>query len=160
IHKDYEATQRREALLATAYAAQAKLVSGQAEQNAHYNLLKRDVDATRLLYDTLQQRLKEASIASALRANNIRVVDSADVPRVPYKPDVSQRATTGLLFGLVVGIAFAVLRERADRTLQDPGDVAYHIGVPELGVVPVGELMDAGTAKARSKLPVKIGGGT
>ena len=44
---------------------------------AHYNLLKRDVDATRLLYETLLQRLKEASIASALRATNIRVVDAA-----------------------------------------------------------------------------------
>ena len=51
----------------------------------------------------------------------------------------TQRATFGLLFGMVLGVGFAVVRERADRTLQDPGDVTYYLGVPELGVVPVGD---------------------
>src|SRR5262249_13514790 len=128
--------------LATAYNGEARLLSGQAEQTAHYNLLKSDVDATRALYDNLQQRLKEASIASALRANNIRVVDSAEPSTAPYKPDVRQQSMMGLLFGIVVGVVFSVLRERADRTLQDPGDVSYYLSVPELGVVPVGDLMD------------------
>ena len=148
IGKEYEGAQRREKLLADTYAAQARLVSGKAEEVAHYSLLKRDVDATRLLYETLLQRLKEASIASALRANNIRVVDAAERPPVPYKPDVFQTVMVGLLFGSVAGIAFAVVRERADRTLQDPGDLSYYLGVSELGVVPLGDLL--GSAKART----------
>src|SRR5206468_1973664 len=53
VHKEYEAAERREALLAKAYADQTRLLSGKAEETAHYNLLKRDVDATRLLYETL-----------------------------------------------------------------------------------------------------------
>jgi succinoglycan biosynthesis transport protein ExoP len=142
IRKEYEAAGRREALLAKAYADQTRLLSGKAEETAHYNLLKRDVDATRLLYETLLQRLKEASIASALRATNVRVVDAAEPPTTPYKPNVTQRGTVGLLFGLVLGVVFAVLHERADRTLQDPGDVSYYLGVPELGVVPLGGLFD------------------
>ena len=150
VRKEFEAAQRRETLLMNAYSSQARLVSGKAEETAHYNLLKRDVDATRLLYDTLLQRLKEASIATALRANNIRIVDTAERPGVPYKPDVRQRATVGLLFGLILGIGFAVLRERADRTLQDPGDVTYYLGIPELGVVPIGDLLE--TAKSRTGL--------
>jgi polysaccharide biosynthesis transport protein len=35
-----------------------------------------------------------------------------------------------------------VFRERADRTLQDPGDVAYFMGVQELGVIPVEDKLD------------------
>ena len=151
IRKEYEGAERREALLTGAYNAQAHLLSGQAEETAHYNLLKRDVEATRLLYETLLQRLKEASIATALRANNIRVVDAADRPGAPYKPDVSQQVTLGLLFGVVAGIAFAVVRERADRTLQDPGDVTYYTGVPELGVVPIGELLASARGPVRAK---------
>jgi polysaccharide biosynthesis transport protein len=150
VRKEYEAAQRRETLLLKAYAEQARLVSGKAVETAHYNLLKRDVDATRLLYDTLQQRLKEASIAAALRASNVRVVDAAERASSPYKPDVSRRCTVGLLFGMILGVGFVVLRERADRTLQDPGDVAYHLGVPELGVVPVGELLVRPRSKHRS----------
>src|SRR6185295_16129763 len=96
IRKEFEASKRRETLLSSAYTAQAREVSGHAEEAAHYNLLKRDVDATRLLYETLVQRLKEASIASALRANNVRVVDAAEKPSAPYKPDVSQSVLLGL----------------------------------------------------------------
>ena len=154
IRKEYEGARRRETLLVDTYTAQARLVSGKAEEVAHYSLLKRDVDATRLLYETLLQRLKEASIASALRANNIRVVDAAELPSAPYKPDVSQSVMLGLLFGSMMGMAFAVVRERADRTLQDPGDVAYYLGVPELGVVPTMDLMDA----PRSKRKIGSGG--
>ena len=80
IRKEYEGAQRREALLTAAYAGQARAISGKAEETAHYSLLKREVDASRLLYENLLQKLKESSIASALRANNIRVVDAAQRP--------------------------------------------------------------------------------
>lgn len=137
LRNDFEAAQRREALLATAYDAQARLVTGKAEETAHYALLKREVDGSRMLYDSLQQRLKEASIASALRASNIRVVDAANRPKVPYKPDVRGQAMIGLVAGAVLGVGLVVMRERADRTLQDPGDSTYYLGLPELGVIPV-----------------------
>ena len=151
IRKDYEAAQRREALLTTAYTTQARAISGKAEETAHYSLLKREVDASRLLYENLLQKLKESSIASALRANNIRIVDAAQRPGAPYKPNVTQRAMLGLLAGLVLGVGFVVLREQADRTLQDPGDPAFYLGLPELGVVPVGNLLDEAGFMSRSK---------
>lgn len=138
IRNEFEAAERRESLLLNAYDEQMELVSGQAEEMAHFNLLKREVDSSRALYENLQQKLKEASIASALRASNIRVVDAADTPTSPYKPSVSRTLNVGLLFGLATGIAFAVMRERANRTLQDPGDAAYYLGLPELGVIPAG----------------------
>jgi capsular exopolysaccharide synthesis family protein len=153
IRKEYEAAVRREKLLESAYQEKVHQLAGKAEETAHYNLLKRDVDGTRAMYESLTQRLKEASIASALRANNVRVVDTAERPKSPYKPDVAQRVTLGLVLGLVVGVAFSVLRERADRTLQDPGDVSYYLHVPELGVVPVGELIDLPRSGARKRAP-------
>jgi succinoglycan biosynthesis transport protein ExoP len=137
VSKDYDAAKRREALLASAYDSQTSVVSGQAEQTAHYGLLKRDVDSTRALYESLLQRLKEASIASAMRASNVRIVDTAEPPATPYKPAVLRTCGIGLLFGLACGIALAVVRQKADRTLQDPGDIQDLLGMPELGVVPL-----------------------
>lgn len=142
IRNEYAAAQRRENLLETAYQAQARLVSSKAEETAKYTLLRREVEATRTLYDTLQQRLKEASIAAALRASNIRVVDAAEAPAGPYKPNVARFSFLGLLFGLFGGVAFAVFRERADRTLQDPGDITYYLGLNELGVLPPAEALE------------------
>jgi len=140
IKNDYQAAQRREKLISSSYLDQVRLVSDQAEKTTHYGILKREVDSTRALYETMLQRLKEASVASALRASNIRVVDAAEAPSVPYKPDVYRFITMGLLSGICLGVSLVVLRERADRTLHDPGDIAYYLHLPELGVVPTANL--------------------
>jgi len=140
IKNDYQAAQHREQLISSSYLAQVRLVSDQGEKTTHYGILKREVDSTRALYETMLQRLKEASVASALRASNIRVVDAAEAPSVPYKPDVYRFITMGLLSGICLGVSLVVLRERADRTLHDPGDIAYYLHLPELGVVPTANL--------------------
>src|SRR5205807_2159405 len=88
IHNEFEASRRRENLLAADYAAQSALVSKQAGKTIHYNILKREVDTNRQLYEGLLQRVKEAGVASAMRASGIHVVDPATPPSAPYRPDV------------------------------------------------------------------------
>jgi polysaccharide biosynthesis transport protein len=136
IHNDFESAQRREKLLTADYATSARLMTGQADKVAHYNILKREVDTTRQLYDSMLQKVKEAGVASALRASNVRVVDPATVPAAPYKPSLVTNTALGLMCGLFLGIAFVVFRDRADCTIQEPGDVSYYLGVPELGLIP------------------------
>jgi succinoglycan biosynthesis transport protein ExoP len=161
IRNEYNAAQRRENLLLASYVAQSRLVSQQGEKTAHYSLLKREVDASRLLYESMLQKLKEASIASALRASNIRIVDIAEPPTIPYKPDVRQNITMGLLAGIFLGVVFVVFRERADRTLQDPGDPAYYLNLPELGVVPLGneQLSLQSSKRLAAQLSIRGGNG-
>jgi len=36
----------------------------------------------------------------------------------------------------MVGVGFVLVRERADRTLKQPGDAADCLNVPELAVIP------------------------
>ncbi len=136
IQNDFESAQRREKLLSSDYASHVKLISDQADKVAHYDILKREVDMNRQLYENMLQRLKESSIASALRASNIRVVDPAQPPKGPYKPNVFMNTTLGLMAGMFLGVAFVVFRERADCTIKEPGDSSFYLGVPELGVVP------------------------
>jgi capsular exopolysaccharide synthesis family protein len=138
IGNEFEAARRREELIEASYSAQARLVSEQSDKVSHYNILKREVDTNRQLYEAMLQRVKEARVASALRASNIRVVDPATVPQMPYKPDVMTNSVLGLLTGFVAGAAFVAIRERSDRTLRDPGDTQVFLGVSELGVIPSG----------------------
>ncbi len=140
IKNDYEEAQRREKLINASYMTQVKLVADQSEKTSHYNILKREVDTTRDLYQTMLQRMKEASVASAMHASNIRVVDPAEAPSIPYKPDVYRFTTMGLLAGICLGVGLVVFRERADRTLHDPGDIGFYLHLPELGVVPTASL--------------------
>jgi len=150
ILNEFEAAQRREQLLETEYSAQARLVSDQADKVTHYNILKREVDSNRQLHEAMLQRVKEAGVASALRASNIRVVDPAKAPLAPYKPDVTTNSLLGMLTGFLAGAAFVVMRERGDRSLRQPGDAQSCLGVSELGVVP------SGTTGLRRRLPRRL----
>jgi polysaccharide biosynthesis transport protein len=136
IRNEFESAQRREHLLAGNYASQARLMSEQAAKVTHYNILKREVDTNRQLYDSMLQNVQEAGMTSALGASNIRVVDSAEPPTRPYKPSVVLNSVFGLLAGAFFGIVFVVVQERADRTIRGPGDTTIYLDVPELGAIP------------------------
>src|SRR6266852_4771835 len=77
INNEYAAALRRESLLSQAHAEQEKVVADQSEKAIHYDTLKRDVDSNRRLYEAMLQRVKEASLASAMRDSNVLVVDRA-----------------------------------------------------------------------------------
>ena len=139
IRKDFEAAQRREALLATAYAAQTRLLSGKAEETAHYNLLKRDVDASRLLYETCCSGSRKPASPSALRANNIRIVDAAETPRTPYKPDVRSAVMSDCCLGWSSASASPSSASGPIARCRIRATSSYYLGLPELGVVPVGD---------------------
>lgn len=139
IKSQYDEAVRREELLASAYTIQARTVTGESEKAIRYTILKRDVDSNRQLFDAMLDRVKQAGIAAALRASNIRVVDEAAVPAFPYKPRITVNIALGLLTGLFLGFVFAVGRERADRSLRGPGQTTLWLNVPELGIIPSGK---------------------
>jgi capsular exopolysaccharide synthesis family protein len=136
IKTDFQASSRQEQLLLNAYNSQAHEVTGQDEKAIQYNILKRDVDSNRQLYDTMLQQMKEASIASAMRASNIRIVDAAELPTQSVSPNFRTNSILGLIGGLFLSIAVVMVRERADRTLQQPGDIRTWLDLQELGVIP------------------------
>lgn len=150
IASDYHEADRREKLLQAAYQGQAGEVSDQASRITHYNILKREVDSNRQLYESLLQKVKEASISSALRASNIHVIDEAKVPGGPFAPDLRRGASMGLLFGLFGGVGLVLTQERMSRRIQTPEETSFYLGVPELGVVPSWSIDRApGTLSAR-----------
>lgn len=140
IKNEYDEAQRREKLLDTDYVSQRGIVTGEGEKAIQYNILKREVDSNRQLYDAMLQQMKQATLASALRASNIRVVDPAKVPKLPYKPDVFLSSGLGLFAGMFLGVAFVILQERSDRSIQSPGETALYLNLPELGIVPFDHL--------------------
>ncbi len=93
IRNEYESEKRREKLLAIAYANQADLVSDQAAKAIHYKILKREVDSRRQLYESMLRKMNEAGIASAMNAATIRVIDPAEPPPKPYKPDLPRNVS-------------------------------------------------------------------
>jgi polysaccharide biosynthesis transport protein len=136
INNDFGEAVRKEKLLEASYNSQAREVMGQDEKAIEYNILKRDVDSNRQLYDTMLQQLEQSSIASALHASNIRVVDPATLPQKPVWPNYKILAPLGLIFGLLSGLGAVMVSERMDRRLRHPGEIQLWANVPELGTIP------------------------
>ncbi len=136
IKNEYLAAQQRENMV-LARMEEQKREANELNQNAiEFNILKRDVDANRQLYEGLLQKLKEASLEAGLHSNNIRVVDSARVPLAPTSPDIPRNLGLGLILGLCGGVGLAFLLESLDNTVRTPEQAELVSGLPTLGVVP------------------------
>jgi capsular exopolysaccharide synthesis family protein len=139
IGNEYAAAVRRERLLTDAHDQQEKVVTDQSSKAIHYDTLKRDVDSNRHLYEVMLQRVKEASLATAMRDSNVMVVDRARPPLLPYRPSLPMNSAIGLFSGVFLGFAFIMVRERIDRRICAPGDAQVYLDLPELGVIPLDE---------------------
>ena len=111
------------------------------ERSIQYNILQREVDTSRTLYDGLLQRYKEVGVTGGVTSNNISIVDTAQVPDRPSKPRLLLNLVLAALVGLGLGAAAAFVLEALDETLASPDDVESKLGLPTLGVVP---LLDRG----------------
>ncbi|MBS0319494.1 MAG: polysaccharide biosynthesis tyrosine autokinase [Proteobacteria bacterium] len=134
---ELDATVSRENMLQSLLGqAKGEVLTGQ-DKSIEYNILKREVDTNRNLYDGLLQRLKEVGVAGGIETNNISVVDKADVPDAPYKPNMRRNLMLGAFVGLLLGVLLAFAFEHFDDTFRDPEDIERTLGLAVLGVVPV-----------------------
>lgn len=134
---EYEAAVSREKMMRSAFEQQKQQANQLNEKAIEYNQLKHDADSNRQLYDSLQQKLKEAGITSGLKSSNVRVVDVARAPLFPSKPNVPNNLAMGLLLGLVGGVALAFVMESLDNTVRTPEQVETLSGLPSLGMIPL-----------------------
>ncbi|HYX69231.1 MAG TPA: GNVR domain-containing protein, partial [Terriglobales bacterium] len=136
MQRDYQTAVQREYLLRNALEEQKAEANKLNQRAIQYNLLKRDVDTNRQLYEGLLQKLKEAGMAAGLRSSNIRVIDAARVPASPASPDIPRNLAIALLIGLTGGVALAFVREALDNTIRTPEHVAQIAQLPSLGIIP------------------------
>lgn len=152
VENEFKAAQRRETLLSAEFAAQAAVVADKSSKALYADILAQEVNSLRSVYDDLLRKLKEAAVASTLSANLVHVVDGAEPPRVPYKPNLVRNLIMGLGTGLLMGFAFVLSGDWINRRLKSPGETPFHLHVPELGVIPEQKMVESQMAVAR-KLP-------
>lgn len=116
-------------------------------QEIDYNRIERERANNEKLHSLLLQRTTEANLTRMLRVSPVRLVDRAPVPTDPVRPRPLLNLALGGIFGLIAGVALAVLRMRMDRSVTVPEDVAA-LGVTILGIVPTINA-DKGSAAAR-----------
>src|SRR5712671_1090646 len=136
LESDYREAQQRETLLTQALDQQKAETNQMAGKLVEYNILKREAEGDKTLYEGLTTKLKETAISAGLRSSNIRVVDPAMIPSTPARPAKARNVALGFLVGLVGGIGLALMREYLDNTVKTPDDVETLSRLPSLAVVP------------------------
>ncbi len=152
ITNDYLAAVRREDLVRQALRGEQKNMNQVAARAVQYNILKREVDTNKQLYEGLLQRLKEASVSASLKASNIRIVDSAEPPAKPLKPNIPLNLGVAAILGLGLGICAAFFQERLDDTLKGTDDVERVLGLAAVGLIPTVSQLN-GNHHGMHKLP-------
>lgn len=136
VHDEYQSAVGLEGALRKRLGAQEDATYRLNEDVAQYAILRHQAELTRDLYDTLQLRLKEASVTAGLSASNITVVDRAEVPTAPIAPRKNMALMMGLIGGLVVGCVVAFIIESIDDRLRTSEEVETASMLPSLAAVP------------------------
>lgn len=136
IRQDYAVAQRQEDALENQLTAFKSTTLAEQDRGVRYNILRREVDTNRTLYDGLLQRYKEISAASGISANNISIIDRADPPIGAVSPRPLLNLALSIVVGLLAGSGLIFLRENFNDLIRSTNDVERMLGLAAIGVIP------------------------
>jgi capsular exopolysaccharide synthesis family protein len=148
----YESARQQEVLLRQKIEETKSGVLDIRNKQIQYNILKREADTNRTLYDGLLQQYKDVGVAGAVGTNNIAVIDHARRPGGPFKPNLRTNLFLALILGLAAAAVAIAIFEILDDTFKSPEEVEEHLGLAVLGIIPfvdgeiIAEIMEQPTS--------------
>jgi len=102
--------------------------------------LNRDYNNIRETYNSLLGRKLEAELAVSMerkqKGEQFRILDPAQSPIRPLKPDIRRILLITVLLGLALGCGLAYLRETMDTSFRRPEDVEELLQIPIIASLP------------------------
>jgi capsular exopolysaccharide synthesis family protein len=139
LDSDYKIALKREMFLSSAIEKLQQDVTASQQNIIQLQMLNREVETNRDIYNSLLQRLKELGVSAALTESNIQIIDRAAVPYKPFKPNKALNIILSLIIGLFGGVLLAFFTEYFDNSVKTVEDIEYRVDMPVLGMVPVSE---------------------
>jgi len=99
--------------------------------------LEREVETNRDIYDLLLTRMKETDITQSGGKINIKVLDRAQVPAAPFKPNRLRIIGIAFMLGLLLSLIVAFSWEFNDKTFKTAENVIEITKLPLLGIFPI-----------------------
>jgi succinoglycan biosynthesis transport protein ExoP len=126
----------RIAVLSDQQASGARSIQGLPAQQAVEATLDRRVQVLRTTTDALRQAYQKARISEALGAADIEILDLAPLPYRKAGMPPAAELGIGLLLGVLLGGAAAVLADATNSAVRRPRELHDLIGTTELGIIP------------------------
>ena len=132
----YREAQRAESSLRAQVAAAKSDLLGEQSEEIGLNIIQRDIDTQRQLYDGLLERFKAVGVAGASSANRVSIVDRAMPPGGPSGAGLSLILTISLALGMAVAAGLVFLLDQVRRSRLTPDDIGAKLGLPLIGQTP------------------------
>lgn len=139
IRAEYLAAETAEGRLDSQVQQARGATLAEQDQSVRYNVLAREADTARSIYDGLLQRYRELNASAGIASSNITIIDRAEIPSTPTSPSLPRNLAVGLLLGLALAALAVFLRDQLDDVIHTPEDVEEKLGLSLLGVVPKSE---------------------
>lgn len=136
IRGQYQVAQQQERSLSGQVGGLREDTLSEQDRSVRFNILSREVDTNRTLYDGLLQRFKELSAAAGTATNNISIIDTADPPLAPSSPRLLVNLLTALIAGLALAGVLVFLREQIDDAVRSPTDIERKLALAVLATIP------------------------
>lgn len=102
--------------------------------------LQRDYESATKKYKELKQNLMGAELALSMEkgqhGERYSILEAADLPNSPERPNRKAFILLGLVLGLGSGIGYASVAEYMDRTIRGPRSVVNVLRAPPLATIP------------------------
>jgi polysaccharide biosynthesis transport protein len=132
----YKAAKDTEDKLTAAFHEQEKAALELNRIGIPYNVLQREVESDRTMYDSLVTRVRETAISAQIKTSPFRVVQEPIASTTPVKPEVMKIMLVALVFGLVFSCVVLVAMDSTDSSLRSVDQAEEFLGLPALGVIP------------------------
>ena len=136
LRQDTERSESQAAAIAAAVAEFETKVEQQSSDLVNLRQLRREAEATRLLYEHFLARMKEISVQQGVQQADSRLLSPAKVPTRASSPRAGQTILLGSLGGLILAIGLVLLRDRFRATVQSPEELEAVSGEGVIGVLP------------------------
>lgn len=144
----YDSARQQEESLAKLLEGQKKEMVNSNSNAIYYNSLSIEVQNMREIQNFLDRKHKEALLTDGegTQISNIRIIDSADVPRRQVSPNPKMLIIMALVGGVGIGLLLIFFLHLIDRSIKTPEEVKQILTAPTLGVIPAANARPASYA--------------
>lgn len=145
---DYRAGVEREKRVEAQLQALRAAELAEDRNGIAYRALERDAATNRAILETLLKRAEETKISGALTPSSVQVVDTAEVPQVPVRPQ--QRVIVVLATGLgaMASFGLAFFLEFGRDRIRSMDEIRTGLGLRPLGLLPLEAAAPSGATPA------------
>lgn len=122
--------------IASALNATKADVQSVSRKESQFRALTQEVDTNRELYTLFYKRISETKEGSDVASTNARVIEPAQPPLDPAKPQKLMIIALTFMATLIAGVVTVLLVDAMNATMKTAEDVEDKIGLPLLSMVP------------------------